>query len=89
MSHRTQITLTDHQYLMLKQESSFSGVSIAELVRRAISYQYGKACEDSVQVLQQTAGAWANDRENGAAYVDRLRPGIGARLARRVDDRSS
>ena len=41
MSHRTQITLTDEQYALLREESRRSGHGLAELVRRAVERSYG------------------------------------------------
>jgi hypothetical protein len=40
MSRRTQLTLTDRQHGLLVEESVRSGVSMAELVRRAIDATY-------------------------------------------------
>jgi hypothetical protein len=40
MSRRTQVTLTDAQHSYLLSESTRSGVSLAELVRRAIDETY-------------------------------------------------
>ena len=43
MAHRTQITLTNEQYVLLRQRSSRSGASISELLRRAVDRSYGTA----------------------------------------------
>ena len=43
MAHRTQITLTNEQYVLLRQRSSRSGASISELLRRAVDGTYGTA----------------------------------------------
>ena len=40
MAHRTQITLTNEQYVLLRQRSSRSGASISELLRRAVDRTY-------------------------------------------------
>ncbi len=83
MSHRTQITLTDSQYMRLKQESDRTGVGLAELVRQALVVAYGDpACVDSAQVLEATFGAWRDSEIDGKAYVERVRPGMPHRLAR-------
>jgi hypothetical protein len=80
MAHRTQITLTDRQYAQLKRRSELTGVSLAELVRRALSNSYGLPEKDDwAAVLTSTAGAWRR-REDGASYVERFRPGLAARL---------
>jgi hypothetical protein len=36
MSKRTQITLTDRQYAFLRAEAEESGLSLSELIRRAV-----------------------------------------------------
>ena len=41
MAHRTQITLTNEQYVLLRRRSSHSGASISELLRRAVDGTYG------------------------------------------------
>lgn len=41
MTHRTQVTVTDSQYIRLKQESDRTGVGLAELIRRALTVAYG------------------------------------------------
>jgi len=83
MTHRAQITLTDSQYLRLKQESDRTGVGLAELVRRALTVAYGDpARSDTARVLEATFGAWQDREIDGEAYVERLRPGMAHRLAR-------
>jgi hypothetical protein len=82
MSHRTQITLTDAQYERLLDESVRSGLTLAELVRRAVDRAYGLVNRRQlVAALDETSGAWAERGEDGAAYVDRLRRGMARRLA--------
>lgn len=83
MSHRTQITLTDGQYATLKREAERTGVSLAELVRRAVSAAYSLAREeDAERVLAATTGRWRGRKIDGADYVERLRPGMKHRLER-------
>lgn len=41
MSHRTQITLSDEQYRLLRQRRAAEGTSLADLVRRAVDSTYG------------------------------------------------
>lgn len=43
MAHRTQITLTNEQYVLLRQRSSRSGASISELLRRAVDRTYASS----------------------------------------------
>jgi len=83
MSHRTQITLTDDQYERLVGEAERSGLSIAELIRRAIdkSFRPGSHSE-LVAALDATFGLWSDHEETGEEYVDRWRPGLGKRLAK-------
>lgn len=82
MSHRTQITLTDRHYERLRSEAARSGLSLAELVRRAIEQSYGAADHTQMlDVLEGSFGAWAHQEEDGAAFVDDLRRGMARRLA--------
>jgi hypothetical protein len=46
MAHRTQITLTNEQYVLLRQRSDRSGASLSELLRRAVDRTY--AADDTV-----------------------------------------
>jgi hypothetical protein len=81
MSHRTQITLTDEQYETLRRESDRTGVSLAELVRRAVARAYGAPERASQAALEESFGAWQDRDFDGAEYVERIRrPGLGRRL---------
>ncbi len=81
MSHRTQITLTDEQYELLRSESRRRGVGLAELVRRAINRTYGSADrDDQLAALEDSFGAW-EPGDDGATVVDRLRRGMSHRLS--------
>jgi hypothetical protein len=83
MSHRTQITLTNEQYETVLAESKRSGLSIAELTRRALDRSYGTARQREVrQALLDSFGAWSDRDESGEEYVERLRPGMEHRLSR-------
>jgi Ribbon-helix-helix protein, copG family len=84
MAHRTQITLTDEQYERLRRESVESGLSIAELVRRALDGTHGStSVEEKRAALQASFGAWKDRDFTGAEFVDRIRrPGLGHRLKR-------
>ncbi|MET0920123.1 MAG: CopG family transcriptional regulator [Acidimicrobiia bacterium] len=80
MSHRTQITLSDAQYELLLEESARSGASLAELVRQAVERAYGLVSRrEMVDSFEQTFATWS-DGDEGAAYVERLRRGMGRRL---------
>lgn len=80
MGHRTQITLTDDQYEALRRESARTGLSLAELVRRALSANRTAGGPEGARALQASFGCWADRELDGAAYVERLRPGLGQRL---------
>ena len=52
MTHRTQITLEDEQYARLVAESEQSGLSLAELIRRAVDRAYGdRSTAERLQAL--------------------------------------
>jgi hypothetical protein len=79
--HRTQISLTDVQYQRLRSESASSGRSLAELIRRALDERYGDVPEaDRLRLLDSAFGAWADHREDGADFVERIRTGTARRL---------
>jgi hypothetical protein len=81
MSHRTQITLTDAQYARLQEESDRSGLSLAELVRRALDDRYGPPqAEELLEAIKYAFGSWTDRDFDGEAYVEALRHGLGIRL---------
>ena len=81
MSHRTQITLTDEQYELLRSESRQRGLSLSELVRRALDRSYGTVDRDAQHAaLQDSFAAWS-DGDDGARSVEALRRGMQRRLA--------
>ena len=81
MGHRTQITLTEPQYAILKRESELTGLSLAELVRRAVDDRYPRSTADFERALELSFGAWTDRNMDGEEYVERLRrPGLGRRL---------
>ena len=87
MSHRTQITLEDEQYERLMDLSRRSGLGMAELIRQAVDKAYGsRRSEALLTALSTSFGAWSsprdNDSDDGAAFVEHLRPGMAARLDR-------
>lgn len=80
MSHRTQITLTDEQYELLRSESRQRGLSLSELVRRALDRSYGTVDRDAQHAaLQDSFAAWS-DGDDGARFVEALRRGMQRRL---------
>jgi hypothetical protein len=79
--HRTQITLTDAQYMRLRDESARTGRSLAELVRRALDECHDEVSNaDRLGLLDSAFGAWAHRDESGAAFVERVRSGTARRL---------
>lgn len=81
MSHRTQITLTEEQYELLRSESRRRGVGLAESVRHAIHHTYGGADRDELlMALEDSFGAW-EPGDDGATFFDRLRRGMSRRLS--------
>ena len=84
MAHRTQITLADEQYQRLRAESRRSGLGLAELVRRAIDHTYGSiAPAETIQALDASFGTWTDHPDDGAQYVEGVRPGMAHRLTSR------
>lgn len=82
MARRTQITLTDAQYVRLKEEAQTTGASLSELVRRALEKTYGvRPMQDARSALGDSFGAWSDRDFDGAKYVERLRRGMARRLA--------
>jgi hypothetical protein len=85
MSHRTQITLTNAQYVRLKQESSKTGLRIAELVRQSLNKSMGGdwTMKDPASVLKNSFGTWKGMNGDGLEHMDKMRPGLGQRLSHR------
>lgn len=80
MSRRTQITLTEKQYELLRAESRRHGLGLAELIRRAVDRTYGVVDRDEqVAALRDSYAAWSGGQD-GADYVEALRPGMARRL---------
>jgi predicted CopG family antitoxin len=82
MSHRTQITLTDDQYLLLKRESKRTGRSLSGLVRRAIDTAYRRRGRHYDEAAWDESFGLREDRDlDSIEYVRRLRgPGLGYKL---------
>ncbi len=77
MTHRTQITLNDDQYRMLQAISDETGLSMSELVRRALDRAY---VARDLAAIEQSFGVWKDRDFDGFTYVERLRRGLGSRL---------
>ena len=71
MSRRTQFTLPDRQYELLRYESVRSSLSMAELVRRAIDSAYQPSRRPILCGYELSLGVW---RQPDAAVVGRLAP---------------
>jgi hypothetical protein len=56
MAHRLQVLLSRDQYAFLDAEADRSGVSMAELIRRAIDTTYGPDGERRVFLITHTLG---------------------------------
>jgi hypothetical protein len=83
--HRIQITLTDAQYMRLRDESARSGHSVVALVRSALDEHYGAASQsDRLRLLDSAFGGWADREEGGEAFVERVRSGTARRLCANV-----
>lgn len=74
---RTQISLTEEQKHRLDAESAKTGMSLSELIRRAIDrcYAPSRDLEADLRAIQEAAGAWEDRDFDGAEYVERMRPG--------------
>ncbi len=68
MGRRTQVTLTDRQHAFLLAESARTGLSLAELVRRAVDETYRTEQRRRVRGFDIGLGIW---REPDAALAGR------------------
>ena len=84
---RTQISLPERQKRLLDERSASTGLSLSELIRRAVDRCYAppRDLEDDLAAVDEAFGAWEDrdeDRDpDGEAYVERLRS------SRRLQDR--
>jgi predicted CopG family antitoxin len=78
MARRIQITLDDQQYARLKALSEETGLSMSELIRRALDRTYARP---GSAALEATFGLWRN-RTDIDDLMKQLRPGLGKRLAK-------
>jgi predicted transcriptional regulator len=79
--NRTQIYLNDEEARALEREARATGRTKSRLIRDAIDRVYlgGRDASELLRSLEESAGAWRR-REDGAAYVERMRSGRLARL---------
>jgi len=84
---RTQIYLTRREVEALDRAAKATGRLRSHLIREAIEVRFvlRRETSDVERALRETAGRWRRRREDGAAFVERLRRG---RLAA-LHDRSS
>lgn len=68
MSRKTQLTLTDRQHAYLIGESIRTGLSMAELIRRAIDKVYRPELRPKIPGYELSIGVW---RRPDAAVVGR------------------
>jgi hypothetical protein len=79
MSRKTQVTLTDRQHAFLWNEADRTGLSMAELIRRAIDLTFRPHQRPKVDGFEVSLNIW---KRPDAALVGR-RPGPGRRLRER------
>jgi hypothetical protein len=58
VSRKTQITLEDGQHALLKAEAAVSGVSMSELIRRAVDHVYRPWIRPRVLGYEVSFGVW-------------------------------
>lgn len=82
MSHRTQITLEDEQYALLRAESQRTGLGLAELVRRALNATYGSGGSQAGRKnrIDTAFGLWVDRDDDVDEVRTSLRPGLGHKL---------
>jgi len=80
MSRKTQITLTDAQHALLKAEAAVAGISMAELIRRAVDHVYRPWVRPKVQGYEVNLAVW---KRPDAAVVGRRVRSKWARRPRR------
>ena len=73
MGRRTQVTLTERQHAFLRDESLRTGLSMAELMRRALDHTYRPHSRPRLRGFEVSMGLW--DRPP-AAIAGRRRLGI-------------
>ena len=81
MSRRTQVTLTDRQHAFLVGEAIRTGLSLAELVRRAVDRTYRPEVRPKIGGVEVSLGLW---RRPDAAVAGRRPEPLGVRAKRRL-----
>jgi hypothetical protein len=71
MSRRTQITLAERQYELLRFEAFRSSLSMAELIRRAIDQTYEPRRRPAIRGYELGISLW---RQPDIAVVGRIEP---------------
>jgi hypothetical protein len=71
IGRKTQVTLTDEQYEALRDEAQRTGLSQANLVRRAIDARYRTGSRPTVNGVEISFGIWR--RPDAAVAGRRLR----------------
>ncbi len=74
---RTQISISEEQKQLLDTKSEETGLSLSELVRRAIERCYGgdRDADQDVRRLRAGHGARIDHHETGEEYVEGIRSG--------------
>jgi len=72
LSRKTQITLEDDQHALLKAEAAVAGISMAELIRRAVDTVYRPWVRPKVRGYQVSVAFWK--RPDAAVIGRRVRP---------------
>ena len=72
MSRKTQITLEDAQHELLKAEAALAGLSMAELIRRAVDQVYRPWVRPKVKGFEVNVSLWK--RPDAAVVGRRVRP---------------
>ena len=72
MSRKTQITLEDRQHELLKAEAAIAGISMSELIRRAIDHVYCPWVRPTVRGYEVALAFWK--RPDAAVVGRRVRP---------------
>jgi hypothetical protein len=73
MSRRTHLTLSDRQHAFLQSEAGRTGLSTAELVRRAIDFTYRPQWRPRLHGFEVSVGLWK--RPDAALRGRRAGPG--------------
>jgi hypothetical protein len=71
VSRRTQITLAERQYQLLRYEAVRSSLSMAELIRRAIDSTYDPRRRPTIRGYELGLSLW---RQPDIAVVGRIEP---------------